>query len=291
MLLLGSYEYYMGSYVNVVDTYLDLKKFGFNFDFKSHNILNDPKAPLTIYKNIGNIDIMNSLTNETSYDDDLVIINFSFVYRIFQYNLPIKLKCKTLIVFDETHQWRAYQEGILDKCNDWLKNSADEVIFLCNPETDKYCFDNIVRYYHKMSTDRLEFLKPQFNNGKTLVRIPELHDKNTVLYGYFDDWHKKLTHKNIFECDKYIYTRSSKYNNKYYELFGMITFEFLYYGRKVGYKPLNKTNEDGFVHYFNLFGYDDEKEYEILDISKEEIEEKLIMNENDKLLELINDRI
>jgi len=123
-------------------------------------------------------------------------------------------------------------------------------ILLCNPATMNNWF-TCQEYYHKFSSERINTL---------------------TTYGQL------------------LYIRANKNNsllkdNIYYENIGKAIFEMLYLGGSVTYYG-DKTH-DGLYYYLKLFGIDGEKDYISLPITKHDIEEKLIMKNDDLLLEIL----
>jgi hypothetical protein len=196
-------------------------------------------------------------------------------------------------VVDECDQWISSKDVTLSKCLNFLEYSSKEIIFLCCPATIEFCGKHkSFEYYHKMDPLRLERLKTSKINGKALVRHRQLWDggNKTLLYNYREmtNWFEKTNHLYIFECERLLYSRYNEaFPGIYWELMGMITFEFLWLGKEVFYSSFNKSLDDGVTHYLKLFGINDNYSQH-LNISTEDVEDKLFMKSDDKLLELIS---
>lgn len=125
----------------------------------------------------------------------------------------------------------------------------DEVIFLNNLP----CFSGPV-YYHKFSTHRLD----------------------------------NLTARSI--KDSYNYCRLNKshifHNGIYFENIGKLIFEYCYYDRPVYYDSGGMFIHDGLYYYLSLFDINAYNSQEIK-ISKQEIIDKLVMKEDDMLLDML----
>lgn len=121
---------------------------------------------------------------------------------------------------------------------------------LCNPATMNDKFD-CQEYYHKFNADRINTL-----NG----------------------------------CEQLLYMRVNKdhiyiKDGIYFENIGKAIFELLYLGRSVTY--YGDKIHDGLYYYLKLFGIDGEKDYIPLELTPNDIEEKLMMKDNDLLLEIL----
>ena len=110
---------------------------------------------------------------------------------------------------------------------------------------------NNIEYYHKFSKRRLDTLK--------------LND-----YDYIRNKEKIMV------------------KGKYFENIGKGIFEHLYHGHKVNYNA-DKSIKDGLYYYLKLFDIDGLKNHYPLEIQKEQIEDKLFMKEDDKIINLLRE--
>jgi hypothetical protein len=110
------------------------------------------------------------------------------------------------------------------------------------------------------------------------------------------EWYHKFSKKRLdtmqFYSTSLNYCRKKKKYIKikeegYYENIGKRIFEYLYAGLIVNYSPEGMFTRDGLWYYLKLFDVDASKFYKPLIISKYKIKEKLFMNENDRLLEIL----
>lgn len=115
---------------------------------------------------------------------------------------------------------------------------------------------------------------------------------NHANYGhriYYHKFSKERLEKLKLENDLY-YKRSDKKHikddNGYFENIGKSIFEHIWCGNKVFYHTDGMYCKDGLFHYLKLFGIDGRKNHKPLNITKEQIEKKLFMNEKDLILKL-----
>lgn len=130
------------------------------------------------------------------------------------------------------------------------KNPCDNTILLCNPATMNDWF-NCKEYYHKFSPMRL----------------------NTL------DSCRQLVYMRVNKEDIYIG------DSIYFENIGKSIFEMSYLGRSVTY--YGDKIHDGLYYYLKLFGIDGEQDHILLPLTTQDIEQKLMMKDDDLLLELI----
>lgn len=162
--------------------------------------------------------------------------------------------------------------------NDWLLTSN----FISKTAID---FDNIKnirgiigtpflrQYTNKLIIDYIKFNKFRLNNIKVSYKLGTFnqYDKYDIL--------KKQQYFNIHNYNRLIYKRRKLEEFPIcMEMKGKLIFEFLYFGKQVHYSPINKQFDDGLTDYLSLFNIDDNKEQD-LNISKEEIFDKLINKE------------
>lgn len=112
---------------------------------------------------------------------------------------------------------------------------------------------NNIEYYHKFSKRRLDTLQGKDYNFSRLGK-----EKIKVGDHYFENINRSI-------------------------------FENLYHGKRVNYHPGGMTIKDGLYYYLKLFDLDGFKDYSPLRITKEEIEDKLFMKEDDAILETLRD--
>jgi len=132
-----------------------------------------------------------------------------------------------------------------------LQSVCDDTILLCNPANAEVTDFNYIEYYHKFSPERLS---------------------------------------RISTCEQFLYMRIAKHDimvveGLYFENIGKKIFETLYLNKRVDY--YSRDVRDGLYYYLKLFGVDGAKDQIPLNISPDQIESKLFMHKNDKILELI----
>ena len=125
---------------------------------------------------------------------------------------------------------------------------CQDTIFMCNPANEVPF--KTYEYYHKFSKKRLDTLKKR--------------------------------------CELIIYNRMSRdnivVNDIHFDNIGKVLWEGIYKDTKMLYHPDALKVEDGLCYYMNLFGLDGHKAYEPLPVTREQIQEKLFMKKDDKLL-------
>lgn len=96
-----------------------------------------------------------------------------------------------------------------------------------------------------------------------------------------------ITEKQLFDCSEYHYVRHEKIGNEYFENIGKLIFEFIYYNKKVKYFNTNYSKPDGLTYYLKLFNIDDTYS-QYLNITKQDVINKLFMKNDDLLLHLVD---
>lgn len=197
-------------------------------------------------RNFGDINLVNSIkTNQNIFEADVIICSARLLREITK-GLKIELKCGKIIVIDTFDCFKHSMQ--LD-----VGIHTNNCIFLCNPSNFKCTNHKVVEYYHKY-------------NSKRLISLMQTRKINNSL----------------------IYRRSDKekmkVGNTYFENQGKSIFEYLYFGKRVEYHTDGLKIKDGLCYYLELFGIDGTKNHIPLKITREEIEDKLFMKENDYLL-------
>lgn len=265
-----------GTFTSIVDTYFNLRKFGYKPKLK---LLVDKKDYLFLLKFIKNYigeNIVEIIDKDDIINDDIIIMSISS-QRYFEKNKNI-FNCNKLIYLDSGRFARIYFETFNKKdlkLNEYPQGKK-ETIFFCNPHNQQFV-DNSICYFHKFSYERLNHIKPK-----------KLNDMILDVDRYDIIKNQKNKNFNIFplEYNAYNYHRHYLYGNTFYENIGKLIFEFNYHNKNVFYSPKNKMIDDGLTHYLNLFNIND-NEKQILNISKNEMEHKLFMNKNDELLQVL----
>lgn len=272
--ILYDYTFYngiSGTFTSLVDTYFNLKRFG--VDCRFHLFLEKTstiKNALTFFPEI-DFDIIQS-------KKEFIEANKTFVNLVASaetiYSMFVPVTAKRIIVLDSLSFYRLKNDTRFRSRMNMLKNAY----FLMNPWTE-YLFDSVYgkkfTYYHKFSRERLDFLKKKFkicNNNNILCRK----------YG------RKNPEFNSFEYDSLYYYRYVCVDGNFVENIGKLIFEYRYLEKDVYYSPHTKTIDDGLTFYLKLFNVDDSACQDIY-ISDRDIESRLLMSENDVMLNIISD--
>lgn len=207
---------------------------------------------------------------------DTLIVSADFIGQ--DWELFKTFSYKNLIIIDSS---KIYIDRIkYDNITAQRINSIDNKIVLGNKFNSQFINSDYEIWYHKLSKVRLNYIKNKYN---TPLYNDTLHRNNN------DDFFPIMDkHPSFHNYTEYFYHRYRTWDNgvTYIENIGKMIFEYLYCGKSVIYSPKNKTMDDGLTEYLNLFGIDDNKEQKLF-ITKEDIENKLFMNDNDLLLRLI----
>lgn len=176
-----------------------------------------------------------------------------------------------------------------------LSKNFKHVYILANPMNlevlKKYNYKNIdyIEYYIKLSKERLDKIgnKDDIDN-RTLIRHEMLIDKYKEHYLY----NSRLEYINTLKFKSHAFCRIGTYFNGtqlYMENIGKLIFEYLYMNRNLDYYNYNRVGDDGIHYYMKLIELDDKENHLNLIGYTNIIKEKLLFNDNDLLLKLIED--
>lgn len=271
-----------GITTSLFDLYFNLKKYGV-VNLKCYIFIDCLKLQeqmlyiKTIYKslplnkvNCEFIDINNIDKFYKNNKFNVLIVSFS----ITKYLSCLKFCYNKLIVLDSGLMFYDYITNNNIK-NNYIEQ-MENVFVLGNRINMNFYRNNYYLYYHKFSNERLEFIKNKFPviNQVFNESVRNTEDTDEIKFKYM--MYNKLEYQRWREITKGIYS----------ENIGKMIFEFLWLGKKVHYSPKNKSQDDGLTDYLSLFNIDDNVEQN-LNITKNEIENKLFMKKNDLILKLI----
>lgn len=239
-----------GTFTSLADCFINLKKYINNIRIKTYiKMTGTAWFDLCLSNNhFGSKQITLSGKPDKKFDAEIIICSARFLIDVSLFNL--KVKCKKLIILDSFDV----------ACNRYFPDKKfnfpfkfDEYYFLAN-KANLHVFDNSYEYYHTFSSDRMDSI--------------------------------------IFKEKHFYYTRKQKWyikNGKksWFENIGKGIFERLYKDVKVHYNIRGMTQKDGLYYYLKLFDVDGTKNHYPLEITKDDIKDKLFMKENDLLLDLI----
>lgn len=239
-----------GAFTSIVDAFININKYK-SVKLKTFLRMSSTRWVDLCFKNkqFGSPKIVLSSTWDNKFHSEIIVCSGRFLLDIILYKLDVK--CDKLIILDsfDIACPRYFPEKTIVEKDIPTKN----YILLANKANLKR-MNNSYEYYHKFSKERLGTL--------------------------------------TFEEDKFFYSRKDKWyikNGKrsWFENIGKGIFERLYHNVEVYYSTKGMKQKDGLYYYINLFGIDGEKNQYPLEISKNDIEEKLLMKEDDLLLKLL----
>lgn len=212
---------------------------------------------LKFNKNFGDPKIFFSVTENKGEQIELgsrvTICSARLLYEKLMGRLNLKFRMGTgnLFILDSLDLYRSKVKDIpsLDIA---IPKNLHRLFYFSNPSNFLKGKNNI-EYYHKFSKTRLDTL--------------ELND----VYNYQRQKEK------------------IKVKGNYYENIGKSIFEHLYHGKEVNYSAKNMTMKDGLYYYLKLFGVDGSKDHFPLNISREEIEDKLFLKDDDEIVKRIHE--
>jgi hypothetical protein len=283
-----------GTFTSLIDVYYNLLNNNYT-NVKLHilcytDILNVFKLYQSFIKTFcPNVGISYHHINQfDSIKTDILITTtelLSFYYMHSNY-IP-KLNYNKFIVLDSAGFYQSYEEEQFKDCFRVIPNDA---IILCNKANLKLSpWKNSYEYYIKLSEDRLSILKqysvPISNDRlKSSYYIPI-----DAKYVYNDLKKQKILTTDIYKvyevhfCRRYLSSTGT-----YSENIGKLIFEMIWLDRPVYYYSKPKTFDDGLHYYLQLFNVDDNKD-QLLSITKEDIEDKLFIHDDDLLYKIIED--
>ena len=271
-----------GNFTTIIDNYLNLKKY---IDIQPAVVGDLERAFNILYRNVGDVSMLSERCG-LHIEDDTILTTFKFIVDFYR-DTKVDFRCKNLVVLDTWNYLLAEHFGILDRCYDIMDKKSERVILLGNPALFRFLegYEHY-EYYEKLSKERLEFLRPERDNGRWLVRGDKVPIDGIKIKpkDYF-----KITNKKIFQCRGYQYHRYNHLWNSPYEIYfeniGKLLFEFRYFDKPVKYYNINQM-EDGLTHYLRLFDVDDSITQD-LTFTPEDVEDKLFMKEDDLLVQLL----
>ena len=253
-----------GSFIDCLDTYYNLKSTGYLCELavlvhlqyvkpliKRLNTLYTPVLANDIVKRIS------SNINAVSPDDIIICKYESIKNGIIDYN-----KYKNIYLIND---WTLTADFI-------NKTALD----LDNIESIKGIIGTLFlhQYTNKLIVDYICFNKFRLDNMRVSYKL-DVFDQ----YDEYDTL-KQQQYFNIHNYRRLIYRRRKLDGlSVCMEMKGKLIFEFLYFNKQVHYSPVNKCFNDGLTDYLSLFNIDDNIEQDI-NISKEEIELKLLIDDN-----------
>jgi len=295
-----------GTNTSIIDLYFNLSsRYNIELKYKLTNAKHFRRIFFDIKKSI-HIKPEKIISNFSNTIESDIVIMSSEILTHKHNKIKFNIICDKLILLDTTGISIAIYNNRIDEF--FVKDDQlqyNEIILLGNPANkiaSKYV-DKFINYYHKFSINRLEYIK---SNAKfidkhltTKRNINENEYAHMATFkSYFGDTkvidncdlnHLNIKNSNLLPhgCKSYQYQRWIQIVPKtYLENIGKLIFEFCYLNKPVYYSIKNKTINDGLHYYLKLFNVDDNIN-QILNITKEEIIEKLVFNDNDKILELL----
>lgn len=205
---------------------------------------------LRFNRNFGDFNLYYSIEmNQKKYEADMIVCSARLIYEILIGESDIELKCKKLVVLDslDTYRSKIGEFPDFDDYFDTLSNT--KILQLSNPATFRDSKYEQKEYYHKFSERRLSALE-QSNILKNEYTFKRAKDKTNI------------------------------YEDSYFENIGKGIFEHLYLGKTVHYKTDGMFTKDGLYYYLRLFNIDVERN-QTIEITKEEIKDKLFFKEDD----------
>ena len=246
-----------GVFTSAVDLYYNLKKY-INVEFclyiESKEMVVDCIRHL--FQN-NNKDLLDKIIFDSNIEADLIICTANVIYK------NISLNCNKLFILDSLEL--ISNNYILPKLDN------DNTILFCNPAN--MCEDihiKQIEYYHKFNKKRLKNLPKHYKASLSVLKqemfLHEIYNYNRV-------------NKPHLEIEVGIF----------FENIGKRIFEHLYHNKIVNYNSEGLIKLDGLFYYLKHLGINGLINHFPLKISEQIIKEKLFMNENDKLLNLIKD--
>jgi len=239
-----------GTFTSMTDAFINLRRFKKNVRIKTFIKMRPTQWMDLCIKNshFGSNKITLSMQQDKNFDSEVIICSARFLIDVLLYGLNVK--CKKVIIFDSFDV----------ACNRYFPDKTfkipfqfEKYYFLANP-ANMEVFEKHFEYYHKFSSERMD-----------TITFPESH----FYYSRKSKWYIKNARRSWFEnIGKGIFERLYKNVNVYYNTSGM----------KV---------KDGLYYYLNLFDIDATKNQYPLKISKDDIKNKLIMKEDDLILDLL----
>jgi hypothetical protein len=242
-----------GALTSMIDLYLNLKERVPNVKFKiiSKNAVGQVIKLFSDHLDFG-LD-KSVITIDTDFEADIIIASTKLLADIIHYQkeLGIKFVCNKLILVDSLDLMRSKYDMIpkLDEIE-----YCNDTVLLANPANFNISNFKCYEYYHKFNESRI---------------------KSSIL------------------PEAFIYTRVVKnhiqlIDDIFFENIGKFIWECLYNNRKIIYYSDGMKIKDGLYYYLKLFGVDGDIHHIPLNISKEQVVDKLFMKDDDLILRRLN---
>lgn len=242
-----------GALTSMIDLYLNLKERvpGIRFKVISKNAVGQVIQLFLNHLNFGLEE--NVLTIDTEFEADTVIASTKLLADIgyYQKDLNIRFNCDKLILTDSLDLMRS-KYGMIPHLDQFTPCKEDTVL-LANPANFNISSFKCHEYYHKFNDDRID-----------PFRLPE-----TFIYTRVVKPHIQVT------------------DNIFFENIGKLIWECLYNNRKVLYYSVKAEIKDGLYYYLKLFGIDGIIDHIPLNISREQVIDKLFMKDDDLILNIL----
>ncbi len=243
-----------GTLTSMIDLYLNLKERIPNVRFKviSKNAVGQVIQLFWNHLNFGLE--KNVLTIDTEFEVDTVIASTKLLVDIgyYQKDLNIKFNCNKLILVDSLDLMKS-KHGMIPHLDQFIP--CKDTVLLANPANFNISSFKCYEYYHKFNENRIESFRLPERLTYTRIRKP----------------HIRLT------------------NNTFFENVGKLIWECLYKDKSVFYLNDGIKIKDGLYYYLKLFEIDGSVDHIPLNISKEQIVDKLFMKDDDLILNILGD--
>jgi len=259
-----------GTFTSIIDLYLFLKdKFETKFVVHTDDFYHTYRV---MKNNFPKIKLDNVKMGKEVVESDVVITSTDTLTKSSD-----KIECNRAIFLDATGLAISKYTGTE---KDYFKNVPDNSILLGNKSNEwagKYFLD-FTEYYHRFSKQRLDFIESKMGEDDDVLTVEDIRRTKRTKDGF-----DKLPHR----FRELVYNRwFAIAPDVYVENIGKLIFEFRYIGKMVRYSAKNKTFDDGLTFYLQKFGIDDNFDQDIY-IPREIIEEKMVYNDNDRILEIL----
>ena len=237
-----------GSFTSIIDAYLNVSK---HLDVNIKIMWDGhPGAGMARFKEQGYFGkkiLLAYMTHNNCFEADTIVCSSKLLADIASYAKHFNIQIK----YDRLILLDSLdiQRSVCGSIPDM--NVSEKTILLANPANFSSKFKTF-EYYHKLSKERMGSINPP----------------------------------NVYNFDRGDKKHIILPTGIYFENIGKRIWETIYKGGTVNYSN-NNSNKDGLYYYLKLFGVDGLKSYRPLHITKEEVQEKLTMNENDLLLDIL----
>jgi hypothetical protein len=241
-----------GALTSMIDLYLNLKERIPDIKFK---IMTKNAAGQVIQLFLKHLNFgleENVLTIDTEFEADTIIASTKLLADIghYQKDLNIRFVCNKLILIDSLDLMRS-KCGMIPHLDQFVP--CKDTVLLANPANFNISSFECYEYYHKFNETRIGSSLPSKYLVYTRVNKPHIQLADNILFENIG--------KSMWEC---------LYNNQ----------SIFYYsdGMKI---------KDGLYYYLKLFGVDGSMNHIPLNISKEQVIDKLFMKDDDLLLNIL----